>query len=168
MADKKNRPERTDSTGAEVDRLLRKLPGSGQEKVQVIGPNQPGGAGGGSNKKKDVPQSEKKDSVDPATIPTEHRVLLWGLLLLCLVGVGLFELWPWDNQCGWRLYGFLAALSVFVVITGWCILAAFKQRGPISHTVAIILAFYGIVMIAHEVLPRTGYAKYGATWQCNE
>jgi len=35
-----------------------------------------------------------------------------------------------------------------------------------AHVIALVIMLWGLVLAADEVLPRSGYARYSATWWC--
>lgn len=99
---------------------------------------------------------------DAAPIP----LVVWGRLALgILLGVA-FTAWPYSRDCGFPLYGYLAAVFVLLVTAGWAAVGAWQRRLAVAHGLALILAFWGIVLAAEQILPRIGYAADAATWTC--
>jgi hypothetical protein len=66
--------------------------------------------------------------------------------------------WPYARACGPGLIGFLAAATLIIAGGLWVSGLTFKYRMPKAHTAALIVVLWGLVLIAEEVLPRTGYA----------
>lgn len=92
--------------------------------------------------------------------------LLW-LRLLLAAGLGaMMTQWPYRFDCDWPLAGYLGAVAIIVVTAGWIMIDAWRMRRPVAHVAALILAFWGIVLAAEQLLPRIGYAAQVAVWQC--
>ena len=79
------------------------------------------------------------------------------LILVAAVAVALV-FWPYDNQCGLGLFGFLGAEAVIVVGGVWVAITSWRVRLPRMHLVSLAITLGGLIAIAAEVLPRTGYA----------
>jgi hypothetical protein len=93
---------------------------------------------------------------------------LWGRVALGL-GLGVMMAgWPYFRECGLPLYGYLCAVAAVVVAGGWIAVTAWKLRNGVAHVLAVALLFWGLVLMADVLLPRTGYAAASATWQCGE
>jgi len=140
-----------------VDRLLAQLPGlQGGPAVAAEGSRRfPAVVGGISTPRVQVPtQSE--------IIGVWIRVLL-GLSLGIMMGG-----WPYLGTCGAPLFGYLGAVSTVVLAGGWAAVASWRHRAGLAHIVSLILVFYGILLAAAEVLPRTGYVEVRATWFCED
>jgi hypothetical protein len=82
-----------------------------------------------------------------------------------LLGVGLTQ-WPYRDDCGWRLLGYGAAVSVMLLVAGWCAITTWRHRTGVAHAVSLVMGFWGIVLAAEILLPRIGYAAEDATWRC--
>jgi hypothetical protein len=90
----------------------------------------------------------------------------WIRLILALVlGVGMTQ-WPYTHGCGVPLYGYLAAVGGVIVASFWSMVSSWKSRSGLAHALSIVLLFWGFGLAAREVLPRIGYAKQAATWEC--
>ncbi|HKR07933.1 MAG TPA: hypothetical protein VJS39_01975 [Gemmatimonadaceae bacterium] len=79
------------------------------------------------------------------------------LILVAAVAVAL-TFWPYDNQCGLGLFGFLFAEAVIVVGGVWVAITSWRVRLPRMHLLSLAITLGGLVAIAAEVLPRVGYA----------
>jgi hypothetical protein len=79
------------------------------------------------------------------------------LILVAAVGVALL-FWPYANDCGFGLFGFLGAEAVIVVGGVWIDITSWRARLPRMHIVSLATTLLGLVLIAGEVLPRVGYA----------
>ena len=90
-----------------------------------------------------------------------QRAALIGVLarLILVAGVVISVLfWPYANDCGFGLFGYLGAEAVIVVGGVWIGITTWRARLPRMHLVSIATTLLGVVLIAGEVLPRTGYA----------
>jgi hypothetical protein len=105
-----------------------------------------------------------------STIPrdTSHRdgVLLWIRLALA-AGLGvMMTQWPYQYDCDWPLAGYLGAVTAIMVAGGWLMMDAWRMRRPVAHVAALVVAFWGVVLAAEQLLPRIGYAAESAVWRC--
>jgi len=94
-----------------------------------------------------------------------QRVALIGvtarLILVAAVGVALL-FWPYANDCGLGLFGFLGAEAVIVIGGVWIGITTWRARLPRMHMLSIAIALAGMILIAADVLPRVGYAAVDA------
>lgn len=87
------------------------------------------------------------------------------------VGLGLalslaMMFWPYNNTCSWGLYLYLAAV-LLVIITGvWGAKLTWDMELGAAHTLALCTVFWGLTLVAAEVLPRVGYAQVQQPWFC--
>jgi hypothetical protein len=90
----------------------------------------------------------------------------WGWVGLgVLLGTALTQ-WPYPRTCGWWLLGYSIAV-VIVVVTGMRgALLSWKSRLGLAHAIALGTILWGLVLAAQEILPRVGYARTSATWEC--
>lgn len=92
--------------------------------------------------------------------------MLW-LRLLLVSGLGaMMTQWPYRFDCDWPLAGYLGAVGMIMLTAGWLMIDAWRMRRPVAHVAALVLAFWGIVLAAEQLLPRIGYAAQVAVWQC--
>jgi hypothetical protein len=87
------------------------------------------------------------------------------LLLGLSLGI-MMARWPYSRTCGLPLFGYLSAVVTVMLAGVWAAVSAWKFRTALAHIVAVILVVYGFLLVAAELLPRTGYALYQATWLC--
>jgi membrane protein YdbS with pleckstrin-like domain len=91
------------------------------------------------------------------------------LILVFALGVAL-AFWPYENQCGSGLLGFLGVETVIVVGGLWVAFTTWRYRLPRMHTLSLLIVLTGLVLIAAEVLPRVGYAavdpKHPPSFSC--
>lgn len=83
------------------------------------------------------------------------------LILVGAVGAAL-TVWPYENDCGLGLFGFLGAEAVIVIGGLWIAISTWRARLPRMHIVSLAIILAGLVLIAGEVLPRIGYAAVDA------
>jgi hypothetical protein len=92
---------------------------------------------------------------------TQQRAAMIGggarLVLVAALGVAL-AFWPYDNQCGLGLTGYLAVEVVIVIGGLWVAMTTWRARLPKMHILSLLIALTGMVLIAIEILPRVGYA----------
>jgi len=105
----------------------------------------------------------------------QSRTATWGvvlrLLLATALGVGVL-FWPYDARCGLGLAGYLGAVGAVAVGGVWSAVWSWRHRAGRAHVLSLLLALWGIVLAAQEILPRTGYANPAVadrpvTWSCS-
>ena len=79
------------------------------------------------------------------------------LVLVLALGAAL-AFWPYENQCGSGLLGFLAVEGVIVIGGIWVAFTTWRYRLPRMHIFSLLIVLAGLVLIGAEVLPRIGYA----------
>jgi len=161
MPKKPEHPER-DSIAREVDRLVRQLPGA--DPTLQGDPDAP------------PPRSAElypqASGLRPATGragsgPDDAKPwAVWARLVVTVALGAALTQWPYPAECGWQLYGYLAAVAVVLVAAGWTALTAWQLRIGIAHTLALVAGFWGIVLAAEQILPRIGYAADKQYWSC--
>ena len=95
---------------------------------------------------------------------------VWWRLALVLVLCVAIVFWPYAVECGTGLYAYLGAESMIVIgglwVAGW----TWRQRMPVMHGVALVVALWGLALAGHQVLVRTGYVHVEAgtlpVWTC--
>ena len=91
------------------------------------------------------------------------------LILVFALGVAL-AFWPYENECGSGLFGYLGVELVIIVGGLWVAFSTWRARLPKMHVLSLLIVLTGLVLIAVEVLPRTGYAsvdpKHPPTFFC--
>ena len=91
------------------------------------------------------------------------------LVLGVALGVGMF-FWPYAARCGLGLFAYLGATAVVIGAGIWTSVWTWRHRSARAHLLSLLLAVWGIVLGAIEVLPRVGYAKptpsHPAVWLC--
>ena len=92
---------------------------------------------------------------------TQQRAAMIGAgarLVLVFALYTALAIWPYDNQCGSGLLGYLAVETVIVVGGVWVAFTTWRYRLPKMHTLSLFIILAGLILIAAEVLPRVGYA----------
>lgn len=138
-----------------VDRLLAQLPGLHGEPAASRGALRQGSSA-----------NTGIYYVQPA--PDEDLLGPWARLLLSLALGTMIAWWPYPRSCGFPLIGYLGAILTIILGGGWAAVSAWRYRASLAHIISLILVFYGIMLVAAELLPRTGYAMDHATWQCED
>ncbi len=91
----------------------------------------------------------------------QQRVAMMGagarLLLVFALFVAL-ALWPYERECGAGLFEYLGVEVVIVVGGFWVAFTTWRYRLPKMHTLSLVIIATSLVLIAADVLPRTGYA----------
>jgi hypothetical protein len=164
MADK---PDTRDSLARTVDRLLKQLPGADptlRGDVEPGAQRAPGATTGPT-------AAARPPGLPPVTRrrsdPTPAQVWgVWGRAALGLAfGVALTQ-WPYATDCGWPVVAYLAVVGVLLLTAGWTATAAWRFRVAGAHVLGLVVAFWGVVLAAEQILPRVGYAAESRTWRC--
>jgi cation transport ATPase len=79
-------------------------------------------------------------------------------LILVFALYTALAIWPYDNECGSGLLGYLAVEIVIVIGGVWVAFTTWRYRLPKMHTLSLFIILAGLILIAAEVLPRVGYA----------
>ena len=156
-------PRDWDRELADIDKLIQKMPAKapsdqpapvGAPRAAGEPPTRPGtmlpGAGAG-----------------PGRRAARGQVLGTWLFVLLVAGLGVFLLfWPYVNDCGRGLFGYLGAVGVVVLGAVWAAVLTWRHRRPAAHLLAIATLIWGLGLAAERVLPRIGYAANPASWTC--
>jgi membrane protein YdbS with pleckstrin-like domain len=104
----------------------------------------------------------------------QRRAMISGgarLVLVFALGAAL-ALWPYENQCGSGLLGFLGVEAMIVVGGVWVAFTTWRYRLPRMHMLSLLIVLAGLTLLAAEVLPRVGYAsvdpKHPPSFSCPE
>src|SRR5205823_13911102 len=79
------------------------------------------------------------------------------LILVGALGVAL-AFWPYENECGFGLAGYLAVELVIILGGLWVAVSTWRARLPRMHILSLLIVLAGLVLVSTEVLPRVGYA----------
>lgn len=104
----------------------------------------------------------------------ERRVAVFGacgrLLLVALLLAGL-AWWPYASRCGISLFAMLGAQGMVVIGGLWATHHSWRHRFAMAHGVALTFTAAGLVLLAVQVLPRTGHATFvgmdATEWRCD-
>ncbi len=91
----------------------------------------------------------------------KQRVAMMGAgarLILVFALFGALAIWPYANDCGWGLFGYLGAEAVIIAGGLWAAFTTWRARLPKMHALSLVIILVGLGLIAAEVLPRIGYA----------
>ena len=97
---------------------------------------------------------------------TGHVVLTWFWVCLAIALAAALLLWPYDKSCGLQLTFFLGAIGTTAVLAVLGAISAWMHRRAFAHMLSLLVLAWAGVVAAHEILPRTGYAKESRTWLC--
>lgn len=74
--------------------------------------------------------------------------------------------WPYFHACGTALVIYLGAIGMVGLSGLWGMIASWRHRMGLAHTVSILVLLWGGILAAATILPRSGYARLTATWAC--
>lgn len=109
-------------------------------------------------------RAQQHEEAVNATVGASVRVVL----VLALVGALYF--WPYARSCGIGLYAFMGAQVLIAAGAFWIGVHSWRHRMAKTHGLALAILLGGLVLLAAQVLPRTGYAKmdpaHPEAWSC--
>ena len=73
--------------------------------------------------------------------------------------------WPYGRDCGFGLAAYMAATVMIIVGGLWVVACTWICRMARTHAIAMLVALWGVGLMAAEILPRTGYASTTAAWR---
>jgi hypothetical protein len=78
--------------------------------------------------------------------------------------------WPYSSRCGLPLAGYLGAVGALGVAGLWAAAGSWSYRMARSHTLAMLVVIWSLVLAGMQALPRVGYAlpdvEHPAGWRC--
>jgi hypothetical protein len=151
------REPQPDPMAREVDRLLAGLANIGSPPDRDYRP------------RGKAPSPDQRSVPRPRTNKAPTRgdtVALWARVFLGIVFGGVMTQWPYPYGCGLPLLGYLGAVAMVMVTGAWIAVASWRLRNGVAHIVAFVILFWGVVLVAEQVLPRVGYAAERASWRC--
>ena len=92
---------------------------------------------------------------------TQQRAAMIGAgarLVLVFALFGALIIWPYAKQCGTGWFGYVGTEAVIVAGGLWVAFTTWRYRLPKMHALSLLIILVGLVLIAAQVLPRTGYA----------
>jgi hypothetical protein len=66
--------------------------------------------------------------------------------------------WPYHRDCGVGLFAYMGAEGMVVAGGLWLMVCTWRQRMARTHAVGLIMMLWGLMLVAHQALPRVGYA----------
>jgi hypothetical protein len=91
----------------------------------------------------------------------QQRAAMFGggaRLILVFALFAALAVWPYERACGIGLFEYLGVELVIIVGGLWVALTTWRHRLPKMHTLSLLIALTGLILMAIEVLPRIGYA----------
>jgi hypothetical protein len=149
---------------AEVDRLLKQLPGA-DPTLRGTGPL-PLPAGGRPPSPALVTAGGAVVKSGPRESTPRDRLGAWLKVGLSAAAGALMTQWPYAHSCGLGLYLYLGAVLAVTVAGGWASVSSWKHRVAAGHVLSLGVVLWGLVLAAAEILPRIGYAAGSASWRC--
>ena len=147
----------------EVNRLLAQLAHSGAETIVEAKVN-----GGGLASQPVARPRSSGPTRSVSSRPQWTVAALWGRAALGLALGAAMIAWPYSHACGWALLGYLGAVAAVLLAGAWIAFASWRLRNGVTHLVSLLLFYWGLVLVAEQVLPRIGYAADPAGWLCGE
>jgi hypothetical protein len=92
--------------------------------------------------------------------------LTWFWTVLAIILAVALPLWPYDQSCGLRLVFYLGAAGIAVLVGILGAIASWSHRQGLPHLLCLLVIAWAGVMVAREILPRTGYASHSRDWVC--
>ena len=149
-------PRDWDKEMAEIDKLIAKQP--------TAAPSGQGSVVRGAPAALPAPQ---RAAAPPVARGGREALFTWVRVLL---GVGVAAAvglaWPYAHACGVPLYGYLAAAGGVVLVGLWGVVASWRSRMGLAHTLALLATLAGAVLVGKVVLDRSSYPKVPSTWRC--
>lgn len=148
-----DQPRDWDKELAEIDKILAKGP--------VAPPaNAPVPKGIASGPPAPAPRAVAAPSNRSSVLGTWARALAGAVL------AGAMTQWPYAHACGVPLLLYALAAGAVVVAGVWGASASWRSRIPAAHIVSLVVAGWGVGLLASVVLPRIGYAAEQLVWVC--
>jgi hypothetical protein len=95
---------------------------------------------------------------------------VWARLVLVAALAGALGFWPYASECGAGLYTFIGASAMVFAGGSWVATWTWRNRLARTHVLALVLTLAGMAIVAHQVLPRVGYARVDPSnppqWSC--
>lgn len=90
----------------------------------------------------------------------------WARALAGAVLAGAMTQWPYVHACGVPLLLYTLAAGAVFGVGVWAAVASWRSRIPAAHIVSLVVAGWGVGLLASVVLPRIGYAVEQLGWLC--
>jgi hypothetical protein len=149
------REKRKKKEAAIVDKLLKQLPHA-----------DPTLSAAGAKPKRPPPPRSRTPLSSGRPKRQSTPLGVWVKVLVALVlGVAITQ-WPYLHDCGLASVPYLAIAAMIVIMAAWAAAGSWKHRMPVAHVLSLGLILWGLIVAAHDVLPRVGYARAEGTWAC--
>jgi hypothetical protein len=149
------REKRKQKEAAIVDKLLKQLPHADPSLGAIAGkPKRPPPP----RSRTPLPSRQPKRGSTPLGVRVR-------LLVALALGVAITQ-WPYSHDCGLASAPYLAIAAMIVIMAAWAAAGSWKHRLPVAHVLSLGLILWGLIVAAHDVLPRVGYAGAEGTWAC--
>ena len=150
-------PRDWDKEMAEIDKLIAKQP--------VQGAREPGSLG--ARAAPAALPAPQRAAAPPVARGGREALITWVKVLLGVgVAAAVGVAWPYAHVCGVPLYGYLAAASGVVLVGLWGVVASWKSRIPLAHTLALLATLAGAGLVGKVVVDRSSYPRQPASWSC--
>ncbi len=147
-----DQPRDWDKELADIDRLLAKGPVAPPASAPV--PRAPAG------------QPAQAPRAAPAALSRGSVLGTWAKALAGAVLAGAMTQWPYAHACGVPLLLYTLAAGAVFVVGVWGAAGSWRSRIPAAHIVSLVVAGWGVGLLASVVLPRIGYAAEQLVWVC--
>lgn len=149
------REKQKQKEAAIVDKLLRQLPHADPT------------LGAAAAKPKRPPPPKPRPPLASGRPKRESTPLgVWVRVLVALVlGVAITQ-WPYRHDCGLASAPYLIVVATILIMATWAAGGSWKHRLGVAHVLSLGLISWGLIVAAHDVLPRVGYAKAEGSWAC--
>lgn len=152
-------PRDWDKEMAEIDKIIAKQPVAA-----------PGGSGQGSvarGGQAALPAPQRAAAPAPSRGGREGLVTWVKVFLGAGVAAAVALAWPYPHVCGIPLYGYLAAAGGVALVGLWGVVASWRSRKALAHTLSLLATLTGAVLVAKVLLDRSSYPKQISTWTCS-
>jgi hypothetical protein len=124
----------------------------------------------GKPPKPTVAEIRKRRAAQERTAERVSNSAVWARLVLVAALAGALGFWPYARECGAGLYTFMGAGAMVFLGGVWVVTCTWRNRLPYAHFLALVLMLAGMAVVAHQVLPRVGYAAVDRLdpplWSC--
>jgi hypothetical protein len=104
-------------------------------------------------------QSEEERRAQERVQQRAAKIGAGARLILVFALFAALTIWPYANDCGAGWFGYIGTEAVIVAGGLWVAFTTWRYRLPKMHALSLLIILVGLVLIAAEVLPRTGYAS---------
>ena len=149
-----------DALAREVDKLLKKLPGADPylrgDPEPAVATKTPLTASGS----RPISVTMPRRPAGPARV---QRIAVWVRVCLGALLGAVITQWPYQSACGFGLWLYLGAITAVVIAGGWAGVWSWRYRLGTAHATSLGIVYWGSVLLANQILHRTGYAAVSAS-----